>query len=415
MSKSNPINDKLLSKTNIAIVCMIAMIAGFLFSRAVLSVSMMVLGVVVLWNISPKRWLQHKWWLLGVGWVGMYALTYFWCDDKAYWGRHMEVKLPILLLPLTFSFLPSFNTNQLRAFTFFCGLLLLGGVLYSTYPLFSHLDYYISQYHVAHTLPTPAENDHIRFSLCIDLFIVWCAYIWPKVQGRAIKILLAFLIATFSVYLHLLAARTGLLLWYLFIVLLAVYIGIRKKPAIGLALVFSITVTGFLLAKNIPTLSKRINYQFYTYQRYKEGDKTGNYSDIGRLISYDIAIKHIKQHPITGVGTGDMMAEMKNGYARWYPEVDEERQLLPHNQFLIVALACGIPASVLFILWVLTPLWLLRLGSMRDKFFFFIVWISTFLPLLFEPMLEIQFGLFVYLFFLLLQKHMLKHASKIEA
>lgn len=409
MGKNNSINDKLLSKTNIAIVCMIAMVAGFLFSRAILSISMMVLGTTTLWNINPKRWLQQKWWLLGIAWVGMYALSYFWCVDKAYWGRHMEVKLPILLLPLAFSFLPAFSIKQLTWFTVISGCLLLGGTIYSVYPLLHHLNYYIEQYHIAHTLPTPAENDHIRFSLCIDLFFIWCAYLWPKLQTQGAKWFVIIVMIASGIYLHLLAARTGLLLWYLFIVMWAFYIGLKRNKILGACMLATLCITGIVMIKYIPTLSKRVDYQFYSYKQYKEGDKTGHYSDIGRLISYDIALKLISQHPLLGVSTGDMMAEMKNGYARWYPQVHEQRQLLPHNQFLIVCLACGIPAMLIFIVWTIAPLQLLKKNS-RESFFFFAVWISTLLPLLFEPMLEIQFGLFVYLFFLLLQRHVLLHA-----
>lgn len=406
MSKNNSINEKLLSKTNIAVICMIGMVAGFLFSRAVLSIAMITFGASVLWNVHPKRWLKDRWWLLGIAWVGMYALSYFWCDDKAYWGRHMEVKLPILLLPLAFSFLPAFSIKQLTWFTVMSSILLLSGVIYSAYPLIDNLNYYIEQYHISHTLPTLAENDHIRFSLCIDLFFLWCAYLWPWLQTKALKWFIALSMGLFAIYLHLLAARTGLLLWYLFMAMWALYIGWKRNKLAGIAILAGLFITGMLMVKYIPTLSKRVDYQFYSYEQYKKGDKTGHYSDIGRLISYDIALRLIAEHPISGVGTGDMMAEMKNGYGKWYPQVQEERQLLPHNQFLIVCLACGIPAMLIFICWIFAPLQLLKKHK-RESFFFFAVWISTLLPLLFEPMLEIQFGLFIYLLFLLLQKHIL--------
>ncbi|RYE23770.1 MAG: hypothetical protein EOP51_09530 [Sphingobacteriales bacterium] len=410
MSKNKFINDNLLSKTNIAIVCMIAMVAGFLFSRAMLSMGMIGFGIIALWNIHPKHWLQQKWWLLGMLWVAMYALTFFWCEDKAYWGRHIEVKLPIMLLPLAFAFIPKFSIKQLTWFTIASAALLMGGVIYSLAPLIGNVDYYAEQYNISHTLPTPAENDHIRFSLCIDLFFIWCAYLWPKFQNKTVKWFIACCMVAFSVYLHLLAARTGLMLWYLFVVLWALYIGLRKNIALGIGLVVLLFATAIITVTYVPTLNNRFYYQIYSYERYEAGDKTGNYSDIGRLISYDIALKLIKQHPVLGVSTGDMMAKMKNGYKQWYPEVAEERQLLPHNQFLIVCLACGVPALLLFIAWVFAPLRLLKKN--RDGFFFFTIWLSVLLPLFFEPMLEIQFGLFVYLFFLLLQKHMLIHESE---
>ncbi|NDC42174.1 MAG: hypothetical protein EBZ77_11600, partial [Chitinophagia bacterium] len=89
------------------------------------------------------------------------------------------------------------------------------------------------------------------------------------------------------------------------------------------------------------------------------------------------------------------------GYAKWHPEVTEERnQLIPHNQFLTVGVACGLPALLAFMVWVALPL--RRMGRNRESFFFFTVWLLLLFQLLIEPFLEGQFGVFVYVFFLLL-------------
>jgi len=74
--------------------------------------------------------------------------------------------------------------------------------------------------------------------------------------------------------------------------------------------------------------------------------------------------------------------------------------LLPHNQFLIVALGCGLPAAILFTVWVLMPL--LSLRRNRQSFFFFIVWLALLMQLMIEPVLEVQYGVWMYLFFLVL-------------
>jgi hypothetical protein len=80
--------------------------------------------------------------------------------------------------------------------------------------------------------------------------------------------------------------------------------------------------------------------------------------------------------------------------------VQQQDILLPHNQFLIVALGCGVPALLVFTLWVFMPLRQLRRN--RASFFFLMVWLILFLQLAIEPVFEVQYGVFVYLFFLLL-------------
>jgi O-antigen ligase len=140
---------------------------------------------------------------------------------------------------------------------------------------------------------------------------------------------------------------------------------------------------------------------------YKKGEISGLYSDMGRIISYDVAGHVVKENAIKGVGSGDMMTEMKQGYEKWYPQITDEQVLLPHNQFLVMLLAGGVPALLFFVAWVFYPLKDIRRN--RASFYLVIVWIALLLPLMIEPMLEVQFGVFVYLFFLLWQWHALRN------
>jgi O-antigen ligase len=167
----------------------------------------------------------------------------------------------------------------------------------------------------------------------------------------------------------------------------------------------SLPVILLLAIKIMPTFAERANYIGFSYYMFKIGDRSGNYGDNNRLMSYVLAADLIKQHPVLGVGTGDMQARMDSAYAAKYPTVPINARLLPHNQFLIVGLGCGIPAMLVFAVWVFMPL--SRLRRNRESFFFFIVWVILFLQLMVEPVLEVQLGVFVYLFFLLLQQHQL--------
>jgi O-antigen ligase len=237
----------------------------------------------------------------------------------------------------------------------------------------------------------------------VALFVIWSVYTWPVLSTRALKWCVGIGIGLLVLYLHILAAKSGLMALYLFIIAWSLYLLLVKRKLAGIIVVISIPLFFLLAVQFIPTFSMRKSYMWFTYVMLKVGDRSGKYGDIGRLMSYDIALKEIKQHPIIGVGTGDLMTEMKKGYDQWFPEVAEGSRLIPHNQFLIVALGCGIPAMLLFTLWVFMPLASLRRN--RQSFFFLIVWLLLFMQLMIEPIFEVQMGVFVYLFFLLLQKH----------
>ncbi len=406
MGKNTFPQHKLLTKNAIGLFCVLLALAGFLFSRAMLSIGIILFGINALRDVHPKRWLHNKWWLLGVAWVGLYALSWFWTQDKPNWSERFDVKLPILLLPLAFGFMPAYTRRQMQLFTLVAGLLLLCSVFYSLYVFAGAPVDYISGYNVSHVLPTLPE-DHIRVSICMAMFVVWCTFVWPWLSGGA-KAFTGFVVFAIVIFLHLLAARTGLLVLYLFVLLYALYIALRKSKVTGLgilALLITVLVVGYHTS---PTLRNRMAYVQYTYGLFREGGLQGHYSDMGRLISYDIALKKIVANPWVGVGAGDILSEMKNGYAEYYPDVDEAHMLVPHNQFLMVAMGCGIPALFIFLVWLLWPLRGMKRRH-RGSFFFLATWLVLLVPLFVEPTLEVQYGVYVYLFFLLWQRHAMLH------
>lgn len=414
VTKSSFLSHNKFGKPDIAIACIFIMVAGFLFSRALLSLGMVLLGVNTLWNVSPRKWLEHRWWLTGAAWVAMYALTWFWSNDKVTWGVMVQMKLPILLLPLSFSFLPRFTARQLQTFTIGMGIMLFGGACYSLSFLVAHFQHYIAEYAISHMMPTPVYGDYICFSTGISLFIVWCVYFWPQLTGKGVKLLMGFIVTFLIVYIHILASKSGLIALYVFFLAWSIYYCFAKKSFQGIIIIICIPLLLWAGIRFIPTLQERKAHIVYTWYNLKAGDKTGKLGDLARLISYDIAVKLIIQHPLTGVGAGDLVTEMDRGYALWYPDVKGNNKLIPHNQFLSVGLGCGIPAMLLFAVWVFMPL--TRLGKNRESFFFFIVWFILLFQLMIEPFLEGQFGTFVFLFFLLFFRHILPpYKAKVKA
>lgn len=405
MDKNNLLKHKLLSKTNIALLCTIGMLISFFLSRAWLSFFTFAFGVNVLWNIHPRRWLKEKWWVISFLWVAMYGVSFFWSDDIADWSNRYTVKAPVLLLPLAFALLPAFTAKQLRVFTITGCAIFLVTVTYSLQFYISDPVYYAEQYVYSHTLPVLPENDHIRYSLSISLFIVWCVYSWVFLNANWQKWAVGITVVVLSIYLHILAARTGLVVWYMFVLLWTIRYALKKSFLTGAGLVASLIIVAFLAVKNIPTLEKRVWYFTHSISLYKKGEMQSGYSDIGRLISYKVAGAIISDNLLIGVGSGDMQHEMQKGYDKQFKDVPDQYRLLPHNQFFIVMLATGIMGLLLFVVWVIMPLaWLYNASR---TFYLFVVWFSLVLTMFIEPMLEVQFGVFVYLFFLLWQKHAL--------
>jgi O-antigen ligase len=376
------------------------MFAGFLFSRAALSISMFLFGINAIRDVPPREWLRQKWWLLGLAWVLIFAVSGLWSEDKGQWNDHLQTKLPFLLLPLAFSYQPRFSGRQMRFFTVSVAMMLLISAGYTISIFLSDPVYYINEYKVSHMLPTLPKKDHIRSSMAAALFVIWCVYAWPQMTGRRMKLIVGFCMALLVVYIHVLAAKTGLLSFYLFLAAWGIYLSFGRQKLLGIAVIVAMPVVLFIAMRSLPTLRERFVYIGYTIFMYQHNERTDNLGDVARLVSYQLSGKLIAAHPMTGVGAGDMKQQMDAMYEHYYPQTDEHGRLLPHNQFLVVALGCGVPAMVLFIVWVFWPLTKIRRN--RQSFFFFIVWFILFIQLMIEPVLEVQFGVFVYLFFLLL-------------
>lgn len=395
-----------ITKTNIAFFLLMVMLVSFFASRAVLSMSMILFGVNALWNVHPKKWLRQKWWLLGCLWITLFALSFFWSDDKSYWLEHVQVKLPILLLPLSFAFIPAFSKKQLYIYTIVLCTCLLWGIGYSFYFLALNPTHYIDGYAFSNILPTIPKNEHIRFTLTLAIGIIWLFYFFPIINNRFAKALIGIIMFLFIVALHIYAVRTGLMAFYLFITCYLFYLFLKKETK-KKAVIFTLAlIIGSILSfQYIPTLKNRVAHFKWSVKMFEEGNNDPNYGDIGRYISYDLGWEIIKEHPLTGVGAGDMFTEMDAAYQTYYPQVDEKLRLLPHNQFMIIALASGLLNMIIFIAWAFYPL--AEIKKNRDGFFFFITWLVVTVSLLVEPVLEIQFGIFVYLFFLLIQRHIM--------
>lgn len=374
------------------------MVAGFMWGRAILSMAMLLFWIVSLTGYRPKDWLGDRWWLLGVFWVMMYVISFFWSDNVGYWSERVQVKLPFLMLPMAFALLPALSLKSLKAFTWSLALLLLLGCSYSYYFLWKDTDQIINGYFTSKVMPTPAYRDHIRYSIFITWFCVWCIYVFPLFRGKE-KWLLAFSIFFFVVYIHVLAVKSGLLMFYLFILAYGIYYLLKRKWLVGISLIGAIGIIILTAFKTFPSFEYKIAYLKYTYEEYHRTGMSGQFSDMGRVISYGLARDICRESPWLGVGAGDILDVMKEKYNEKYPAVPEEQRLVPHNQLLVVAVGCGIPALILFVTWLWYPV--SNIKRTRSGFFMLTTWFILLVALLVEPMLEVQLGVFVYLFCLL--------------
>ncbi len=339
--------------------------------------------------------------MIGAGWVALYALSAMWSANLGAWNNHFQTKLPIIMLPLAYACMPPMSRKYKEIFTVGMVVILVIAALYSIGCFINDPEFYIREYKVSHMLPTLPKQDHIRSSIASTLCILWCVYYWPELSNKRVKWIVGIGMFVLALFVHVLAAKSGLIAFYLFALGWAVYLAIIKRKLAGWLILLAVPVILWVASWAVPTLRERIEYITFTIFMYQHKHDTSNLGDVSRLVSYDLGLQLVKQNMWKGVGAGDMKDEMDKLYVEQHPKIDEYGRLLPHNQFLTVALGCGIPAMVLFGVWFFRPLISLRRN--RASYFFAITWLILLMQLMIEPVLEVQYGVFVVLFFLLLQ------------
>lgn len=394
------------ARDRFAILCCLGMMAGLLFSRALLSFAMFVMFLNALHPAAIKenfiRWRKNVFAVLSFVFFCTYLFSGFWSTNLDFWQAAVTNKLPFAVVPFAFLSAPLYKIKYQRILIIGIALMQMMVVIGSLLQLGLHTDYYLEGYNFSRPLPTTRYGDHIRFSLSLVLsLLMFCYLLFENKEvptPRWMKIFLAFNIVLFILYVHVLAAKTGLICLYLAALLYIIsYTGKRSKV---LAAILAIGILCLpLIAYNvIPTFKTKIDYVFYEIEKYRQDERYDyTLSDAGRMITYDIGAKAIAAHPIAGVGAGDVMDEMRAGYKKYYPEVAADQQYGPTNQFMFTALCVGIPLSLLFVFMVFAPFFA---PLSNKKYLNITVWLML-VSIMVESMLEVQFGVFTYLFFIM--------------
>jgi len=377
----------------------IAMVLSIVISRAALSATtiLFVLLATVHKNFFPqlKRFFATPYLLL-------FSLLFFiplvsglWSENMKQWADVVRIKLPLLFLPIAAAGTWVFSDKKWKALALVFLALIFGCCIWS-------LAYYLKDttamheaYLKAKTIPTPLENDHVRFSWLVSIAVALCLLLLHLWQQRRLQYVLAFLSIFFAIYLHILSARTGIISLYL---ILLVYAGwlvkrVASKRFVIVAALFILLMplAAYLL---LPTFKARIHYNIYDLSFVKKTEYLPGSSDGARVMSLKAGWQVLKENPF-GVGAGDIRTEANKWYQANVPQVLPSDQFYPSSEWLMYGGFAGWLGVFLFTI-VMAAAFIYR-PKAHGTFWMMLQTTAAF-SFAFDMGLEVQYGVFLYAF-----------------
>lgn len=134
----------------------------------------------------------------------------------------------------------------------------------------------------------------------------------------------------------------------------------------------------------------------WEYTKYNRGENPSGHTLTMRLEFWKTAIYIIQQHPLFGIGTGDIQDSFNEAYNETHTKLDKVWWLRCHNQYLAITVAFGLAGLFFFLFYLCYPAIALRKKLHPLYWAFFFIALLSFLT---EDTLETQSGVTFFIFF----------------
>jgi O-antigen ligase len=247
----------------------------------------------------------------------------------------------------------------------------------------------------AKVLPTPADADYVRFSWMVVTAVFLGFKSFLTEAEKKIQFVLLILLSCLIVYLHMLASKTGLLCLYCGVCIYILHLFlIEKKWKSGLMLIMLFFATAITAYNTLPTLRNRVHYVLYDFSLYSKGTPAPGYNDAARWLSIRAGYTITKEHPVTGVGFGDILPSVEQWHAKNNPGGFAYERFRPACEWLVYGAGAGVLGMLCFSIGIFLLLFRNRSNSLVSL----ILPITSLVPLLTDDTLEGQFGVIVLAF-----------------
>lgn len=380
----------------------VVLLLGLLCSKALISIgSVFIIGSAV-WQIVLNPGLISSPPKPVLGFLLLFFvpfLSFFWSENMHDWQEVVLNKVMLPALAWSYWLAPKLDKREYFWLSVTNIGLVLAGTVYSIGHYLFSADYVNESYLRAKTLKVMYLDDHLHFSLWIIITLGLMLYDWQVLISywrKYSKFVFGAIALWLILFLHVLGAKTGLILLYAGLFYLFFQKGIGKISSFYKIMILPLTLgLLFLSYIFIPTFKNRLHYTLYDFNQYAQGSFINGLTDGARVLSWKAGTEIAHTHPILGVGFGDLHDVFDDWHETHSAHLETYNWLQPSNEWLMYWCGSGWLGMILLSigLW-----WIYRYSGMKDDRVFAYLFLAQVLMMWYEVNLSNQMGITLFVF-----------------
>jgi O-antigen ligase len=374
-------------------------VVGLLASRAVVALSPVVGILAVLANPNLKHDIRQYWRngaaLRAVAMYIFFLLSALYTNEWGEWRHQLYRLLPWLGVALAFAAaVPLSKAQRLTVGSLY--VLGTAAIGLATLVKFCFDPVAARNINIGHNVPSITHIFHIHFGVMLGLAFFFALSLRRSTLVRPwLRWVLLGAAVIIALVLHGLAYRTGLLVFYVVLLLDALRLLFRRRLVVGLSLLLALIVGPWVAYQTIAPIRQRIGATRWDIEQYTQHKDINNYSLARRLAAWENALLIFRDDPVWGVGPADAYAAMMRQY-EWRPMgLLPENWVMVHNQYLHQLMSSGIVGFTLWMLVLAVPL--LQPKQRRNPYIWHFLLVFATANLV-DSLLEMQIGFNLFVF-----------------
>jgi O-antigen ligase len=390
----------------LAYAAILSLCIGFVWSRSMYSFGLLFMGLY--WVIDVKQtfyiW-RNPYFLSALGIALIVPVS-----DLINGASMSEVFFIKLSLPLFIAFFESIRINKvsIAAINRIVIIVLFATSCIAVLNFIFDSESVNKGYIYAKVMSIGKYSDHIRISVAIVCSIMLAWYEYVNSSSKALRLLMALYIIGQVIFIHFLAARTGLVMLYAMLGIYALQSIIVQKKVWALAIIGALIVLPVVSFYTFPSFYHRIGFTYYETSFYQKMEYREGSSDGLRYYSMKAGMDIFENHKFIGVGYEQLPKASADWLISHFPKIKSYELLQPSSEYILIMAASGIVGFIVLMAYFLLPF--VNRQNRRNSYFLSI-YTSLLCIMIFEIFLENQYGCFVFGFFTSLAYSMVQRQS----